>query len=63
MEAGPDDFGPANAAAGNYNILKSIKNAISATRINLIVDENANIKLPEDSSNYFKSCKNYITLI
>ena len=57
LEAGPDDFGPANAAAGNYNILKSIKNAISATRINLIVDENANIKLPEDSSNYFKSCK------
>ena len=56
LEAGPDDFGPANAAAGNYNILKSIKNAISATRINLIVDENANIKLPEDSSNYFKSC-------
>ena len=24
LEASPDDFGPANAAAGNYTILKSI---------------------------------------
>lgn len=51
LEMNEEDFGPAST---NYTLLNAIKSA-KASRVNLIVDEEANIKLPADSSNYFSS--------
>ncbi len=52
FEMNAEDFGPANAPASTDTLLKALKSA-NAKRVSLTVDENANIKLPANSNNYF----------
>ena len=58
LEMDADDFGPAGNAGTVLNAI-----ALSpANQTSLIVDEDANIKLPADSSNYFSSLSKVVEM-
>ncbi len=58
LDMDADDFGPAGTTG---TVLYAIKNS-PATKISLIVDEDANIKLPADSSSYFSALSKVVEM-